>query len=420
MNTVQRRTPSRLFPQSEYRVLHVEPTLHAEEVDKGYCVYFAKRSRNRRQDVTFIRQKSFLLKTAVEVIHLELFYSFEPTNVNHPAELKNNNNNQSVEHKEIQTSPCLFNILPKEIILQILENLEPHEIAHVAKTSKTMRLIAYDNMLWKQLCFSTWIDSRFMLSAEISDYQHALRSWYNLHAPDSAQRLSSDQVQRLFMENKWRVIYAAFVDYENTPSIIHRYSVRFNQRTAECFPTTRYVRYECSLGEYQLVGVSKASFVEYLVFNLVKSFHRLSFPRCTHYPIYNIREFGLKTTRSPRGQHNGEFFRRRGYYLKTLENRKVHITYRYFPTIRFRLFRDSQENRNFLLCQDVFLSSGETVDCYTAYEIVNLKKFVDAEMPEANEPENDTENMEVEGREEEDPIAIHMNPVSIEDIMANL
>jgi len=414
MNTVQRRTPSRLFQQSEYRVLHVDPTRHAEEVGKEYCVYFAKRSRNRRQDVTFIRQKSFLLKAAGQAIHLELFHSFKPLNTNRVAELKYKNQRASHNNKDLQTGPNLFDVLPKEIIFQILKSLQPDEIACVAQTSKAMRLIAYDNMLWKYLCFSTWCNSAFMLSAEISDYQHSLRSWYNLHAPSSTTRLSSEQVQELFAANKWRVIYAALVDYEKTPSIIHRYSTRFNQRTAECFPTSRIVKYECSLGEYQLVGIPKASFVEYLVFNFLKSFHRRYFPRCVHYPIYNIRDFGLKTTRSPRGQHNGEFFRRRGYYLKTLENRKVHITYRYFPTIRFRLFRDSQDQRDFLLCQDVFLSSGETVDCYTAYEIVNLRRRVDTDA-EGNESENNTEHMEIE-EQENGSTSPATNSVSIEDI----
>ena len=69
-----------------------------------------------------------------------------------------------------------------------------------------------------------------------------------------------------------------------------------------------------------------------------------------------MRDYGLKITRSTRGQHGAGLFRRRGYYLKTDCNRKVHLTYRYFPTVRFRLYKE--EEKIFLLCQDLFIKGG--------------------------------------------------------------
>ena len=404
MSTVQQRTPSRLFQQSEYRVLNVDPDSNPDEMtNQEYCVFYTKRSRNRREDVTFIRQKSFLLKQAGQSLNLQLFHGFNNKNNSISADenttnaqdtnnggqknsmlvnssfpemtckqqqrnlnkINNNNNNKELPKTN------LLEYLPKEIVLQILVHLTPIELSSFAKTSKRSRFLAYDDILWKQMCGKTWSSPAFMLSGEISDYQHTLRAWYNLNSPQTVDRLSVEEVMdTVFFANKWRTIYAAFQWYEQAPSIVHRFSARFNQRTVECFPIKRHIRYHCLLGHYRLAGIQNAAFVEYMVFMVQRPWHRNEFFNVYSSPIYNVRDFGLKTARSPRGQHNGEFFRRRGYYLKTMDNRKVHITYRYFPTIRFRLFKNHRDNRDFLLCQDIFLSSGESVDCYTAYEII--------------------------------------------------
>jgi len=401
MSTVQQRTPSRLFQQSEYRVLNIDPDSNPDEMsNQEYCVFYTKRSRNRREDVTFIRQKSFLLKQAGQSLNLQLYHGFNNNNlvaspVDNTTNVHDTNNGEQnimIANSSFPDMACkqqrnhnktinnnnkelpkmnLLEYLPKEIVLQILVHLTPMELSSFAKTSKRSRLLAYDDILWKQMCGKTWSSPAFMLSGEISDYQHTLRAWYNLNSPQTVDRLTVEEVmETIFYANKWRTIYAAFQWYEQAPSIVHRFSARFNQRTVECFPIKRHIRYHCQLGHYRLAGIQNAAFVEYMVFMVQRPWHRNEFFNVYSSPIYNVRDFGLKTARSPRGQHNGEFFRRRGYYLKTMDNRKVHITYRYFPTIRFRLFKNHQDNRNFLLCQDIFLSSGESVDCYTAYEII--------------------------------------------------
>lgn len=420
MSTVQQRTPSRLFQQSEYRVLNVDPDSNPDEMsNQEYCVFYTKRSRNRREDVTFIRQKSFLLKQAAQSLNLQLYHGFNnnnnssvivgdnttnahDTNGDHQNTMitassfpdmackqqrhninKINTNNTNKEVPKLN----LLEYLPKGIVLQILVHLRPVELSSFAKTSKRSRLLAYDDILWKRMCGKTWSSPAFMLSGEISDYQHTLRAWYNLNSPQTVDRLSVEEVMEIFYANKWRTIYAAFQWYEQSPSIVHRFSARFNQRTVECFPIKRHIRYHCQLGHYRLAGIQNAAFVEYMVFMVQRPWHRNEFFNVYSSPIYNVRDFGLKTARSPRGQHNGEFFRRRGYYLKTMDNRKVHITYRYFPTIRFRLFKNHRDNRDFLLCQDIFLSSGESVDCYTAYEI--LKESGPTEVVEDGEQNQD-------------------------------
>lgn len=358
-----------MFQQSEYRVLNVDPDSNVDEmINQEYCVFYTKRSQNRREDVTFIRQKSFLLKQAAQNLQLHFFKAFggdcldmQNIQTSFPV-LSTHNNKLKIR---------LLDYLPKEIVLKILKHLEPKDLSSFAETSKGSRLLAYDNILWKQICSRTWCSPSFMLSGDIFDYQHTLRAWYNVNSPQVVDRLSVEEVMdQIFQVNKWRTIYASFHAYEQSPSIVHRFSARFNQRTVECFPMKRQIRYECQLGQYRLSGIQNASFVEYMVFMVQRPWHRIDFSNVFNSPIYNVRDFGLKTARSPRGQHNGEFFRRRGYYLKTLENRKVHITYRYFPTIRFRLFKNHVDGRDYLLCQDIFLSLGESVDCYTAYEII--------------------------------------------------
>ena len=410
MSTVQQRTPSRLFQQSEYRVLNVDPESNPDEIiNQEYCVFYTKRSRNRHKDVTFIRQKSFLLKQAGQSLQLQLYNGFNfcsggggDTNEQDTigsssfplvlsrrqlAKLRIRNNEKNTK-KELPRINFLDH-LPKETVLQILTHLTPSELSSFARTSKISRLLAYDDILWKRMCGRTWSSPSFMLSGDISDYQHTLRAWYNLNSPQGVERLTVEEVMEIFHANKWRIICAAFQAYEQSPSIVHRFSARFNQRTVECFPIKRQIRYECQLGHYRLAGIQNAAFVEYMVFMVQRPWHRNEFFDVYTSPIYNIRDFGLKTARSPRGQHNGEFFRRRGYYLKTMENRKVHITYRYFPTIRFRLYKNHRDGRNFLLCQDIFLSSGESVDCYTGYEIIKETEPVAVESDPA-EADQDT------------------------------
>uniref|UniRef100_A0A7M6DQQ2 F-box domain-containing protein n=1 Tax=Clytia hemisphaerica TaxID=252671 RepID=A0A7M6DQQ2_9CNID len=395
MATVQQRTPSRLFPQSEYRVLNGDPDQDLDEtVEQEYCVYFSKRSRNRREDVTYVRQKSFLLKQGAMTLQLQYYQNFNPPNVH--SNTPNMKCLQGNKKTNNQSQGCNFlEYLPKEITFQILRYLTAEQLCKFAGASHAARLFAYDDLLWKNLCLRTWRHCGFLLIADISDYKHTLRAWFNQSSPSGSERLDVNEVMQIFDQNRWRIRFATFKTHEETPSIMHRFSSRFNMRTAECFPTKRVVKYQCAMGEYHLVGVQNAALVEYLIFMLPSPWHRKSFSKIASQPIYNIRHFGLKTARSPRGQHNGEFFRRRGYYLKTLENRKVHITYRYFPTIRFRLYRNHVENRDFIVCQDIFLSSGESVDCYTAYEIVRVGDYQEQREVVQNEtlPANPREMM---------------------------
>lgn len=108
--------------------------------------------------------------------------------------------------------------------------------------------------------------------------------------------------------------------------------------------------------------------------------------------------------RSLRGQHGRGFFRRRGYYLKSDQNRKLHLTYRYFPTVRFRLFHQ-KGGRVFLLCQDLHITGGEQTECFTMYEIIKLPditssddetvKFAQLDCDEAEETDDNlTEDAE--------------------------
>ena len=75
MSTVQRRTPSRLFRTNEYRLFRPpeltqdeETAIAQEEIEQESVVLFKKCSRNRREDVTFIRPKAMLMKIALKMI----------------------------------------------------------------------------------------------------------------------------------------------------------------------------------------------------------------------------------------------------------------------------------------------------------------------------------------------------------------
>lgn len=167
----------------------------------------------------------------------------------------------------------------------------------------------------------------------------------------------------------WRLIYIALEMHDAIPSIVVGQGL-INARSIECYPVNRTIEYTTSTGMYKLVGVTSLSRIEHTVHdNEVKAWHRLECIDTRPLPIYDLRTYGLKMTRTVRGQYNNVgFLNRRGYYLKTDLNRKIHLSYRYFPSIRFRLFR--QHEKIYLLCQDLLLTTGIASHCYTMYELI--------------------------------------------------
>jgi len=48
--------------------------------------------------------------------------------------------------------PCLFEFLPQDVLLSILESLEPVDIAHLACTNYYLEKFCKKDSIWKQLC----------------------------------------------------------------------------------------------------------------------------------------------------------------------------------------------------------------------------------------------------------------------------
>lgn len=345
-----RRLMNRLFQSNEFR----EYTPYTElDTSEDFLTYYMKRHPNPElgRNATYIKEKSCLIREAAHKACLG-WMDFDGDALSPGI---------SIPLSKVDSLYCL----PKEVILHLLSYLEYKDLYSFIKTSRYARSLCYDTFLWKKLCYRTWHDPTLMLT-DLSTAASSLTIWYNWN---SNNRLSSTQVVDIFRNNIWRLIYITLHILDHVPSVVHSPDSFFLQRSSECFPATRSVRYKSSLGNFKLIGVNQVTRVEYTVFNyIMQPYHRKEYIETMPISIILLRDYGLKTTRSVRGQIHTGFFRRRGYYLKTDENRKVHLSYRYFPTIRFRLYRQCE--RVFLLCQDIFMNAGETVDCFTMYEIV--------------------------------------------------
>ena len=339
---------ARLFQSSEYRVFVPHNNLNCRN---DGITFYIKRNANPAvaRNIVSSKRKITLLKAAGVLAHLE--YS---AGLSEDAECYN-------------TDSQLF-CLPKETILQALNFLPIKDLCSFAQTSRYSRFLSYDNLLWKTMCKRIWHDPSFMF-VDIASARLSLRLWYNWKLKP-AQHLSTAKVFDIFEANFWRVVFIAINTLNSIPSIIISSEPDVNPRTTECFPTTRTIHYKCSKGNYTLKGINQVGQVEYIVFNSVlQPWHKREFLNISPLSIFCLKDFGLKQTRNVRRQQGAAFFRRRGYYIKTDENRKVHITYRYFPTVRFRLYK--QRENAFILCHDIFINAGETTNCYTMYQILH-------------------------------------------------
>jgi len=349
---MQKLIPSiqRLFQSTEYRIFN--PYLESDTQSEN-LVFFSKRSHHLEigNNVTYIKPKITLIRAAAVKANLTYLEAYETDKYFHFSD----NTNQI----------SILQVLPRELILHILNYTSTRDVINFAKTSRVGRLYAYDNMLWKSLSSEVWKDPYYM-HVNITSSGSNLKLWYNRNAN---KRYSTEQVIWLFQQNWWRIIYIALTSLDLIPSLIYPLTPIFNRRITQCFASSRFVNYTSSVGRFKLKGVEQVTRVEFAVFNYaMRPWYRKEYVNFMPIAIFGLRDYGLKMARSPRGQHTRGFFQRRGSYLKTDENRKIHLTYRYFPTMRFRLFK--QGEKIFLLCQDLYLTGGESTECYTMYEII--------------------------------------------------
>ena len=350
--------PSRLFQCNIYR-LYI-PEEETVDITQDHIVCYKKRHPNRQmgRQITFLKKKNVLLKAAAVKVHLRDNNYEDPVNTYRPVYTT-----QSHYDRKNNNKTSIIEVLPKEILLQIFQHLDVKYITNFAKTSRYSRIIAYDNLLWKYISIKTWCNPYFML-VDLNPICCSLRLWYN---ENSNKRMTNKDIMFIFLNNIWRLIYIALSPLDSLPSIVDTSRIYF-PRKIECFATTNTIQYSSLRGNFILKGVNQVGRVEYTVFNYtIRPWHRNEYSEIAPYPIFNLRDFGLKLTRSARAHNGVGNFQRRGYYMKTDENRKVFLTYRYFPTVRFRLY--TQGGRTFLLCQDLFIKGGESISCYTMYEI---------------------------------------------------
>lgn len=343
----QRKNLARLFNSSEYRLFVPHNYLNT---DSDGITYYLKKNFNSaiRRNTVSSKKNLTLLKAAGVLAHLE-----------YCAGLSN-----PVLHNKDSKLLCL----PKELLLQALKYLPIKDICSFAQSSRYSRLISYDNLLWKTICHRVWHDPSFMF-VDIASARLSLRLWYNWKLKP-AQHLNTATVFNIFEANFWRVVFIAINTLNLIPSIVISPEPNVFPRTTECFPTNRTIQYKCSKGNFTLQGINQVGQIEYIVFNnFLQPWHKREYLSISPLSIFCLKDYGLKQTRNCRRPQGTAFFRRRGYYIKTDENQKVHITYRYFPTVRFRLFK--QRKHAFLLCHDIFVSGGVNTNCYTLYQIVH-------------------------------------------------
>jgi len=352
-----RRLPTnKIFTVNQYRLYNPENDI---DVDNPYVQCYRKGSY-RGGDAAFVRSKAGLIKAASVKCHIEYIWKFDQTDFNRTL-----NDLFASQSSDVEDQVNYIETLPKEIILYIFRLLNAKDISNIAQTCHYLRRIAYDNLLWKDICFSTWRDPNFII-IDLDGLPRSLRKWFN-QMSDTV--ISSDLALDIYRANIWRLKYIALDSLDSVPSIV--IGRRFiGERSMECFPTKRSVTYTSRAGVFQLVGVKCVSRIEHVVHNYdEKPWHRREWGETTRpLPIYDLRTYGLRLARTVRGQHNIGFFNRRGYYLKTDLNRKIHLSYRYFPALRFRLY--SQQERVFLLCQDLVINMGISSHCYTLYELI--------------------------------------------------
>ena len=339
---------SRLFKSSQYRLYKPNDF---DRLDYPYISFYTKRSTAGERTV-YARSKAGFIKGASIKCHIE-YRVFDELN-------------EDLDSTFLNAADELnyFDLLPREVILCILKHLDAPDISNFARTCHDARVISYDNLLWKNICFNTWSDPNFfMINLEV--LARNLRKWLN---KISGSGIGTVLALDIYKKNIWRLIYIALDTLDLIPSISIGRTL-LAERSIECFPGTRSFPYTSTVGSFKLVGVRRVSRIEYTVHScVIKPWHRKECVETRPLPIYDLRSYGLKLARTVRGQHNIGFFNRRGYYLKTDLNRKIHLSYRYFPTLRFRLY--GQQDKIFLLCKDLVINTGVTSDCYTMYEVI--------------------------------------------------
>ena len=343
---------NRLFQARQYRIYNPFEEVRLQE---EFLVFHQKATHRRStrigDHVSYCKSKLSFMREASVQIKLDFITSPKDTVFHAEAEKK-----------------CFFNTLPKEAMFPILEKLTAKDLLNFSKTSRYARWISYDNTLWRKITCRSWRQPD-IFQLDIDKFALNLRQWYN-YTNDKCY--STDQVLILFKQNIWRIIYVALHLLDCVPSVVYPAVPLFHSRPTECYATSHTLVYMSTKGNFKLKGVEQVGRVEYVVFNFVsKPWHKWEFADMIAIPIFTLRDYGLKMARSLRGQHGRGFFRRRGYYLKTDQNRKLHLTYRYFPTMRFRLFHQ-KGGRVFLLCQDLHITGGEQTECFTMYEIIKL------------------------------------------------
>lgn len=380
-----RSRTNRLFQARQYRIYNPFEEVRLEEE----FLVFHQKSTHRRSTrigdhVSYCKSKLSFIQEASFKIKLDLLTSPKET----------------ILHAEAEKM-CFLNALPKEAVFRILEKLTAKDLLNFSKTSRYARWISYDNTLWREITCKLWRQPD-IFQLNIDKFALNLRQWYNY---TNGKSYSTDQVLILFKQNIWRIIYVALHLLDSVPSIVYPAVPLFQSRATECYAASHTVVYMSTKGNFKLKGVEQVGRIEYVVFNFIsKPWHKREFGEMIAIPIFTLRNYGLKMARSLRGQHGRGFFRRRGYYLKSDQNRKLHLTYRYFPTVRFRLFHQ-KGGRVFLLCQDLHITGGEQTECFTMYEIIKLPditssddetvKFAQLDCDEAEETDDNlTEDAE--------------------------
>ena len=253
-------------------------------------------------------------------------------------------------------------IIPKEVwYYHILLELDPEDVARFAQVCHKARELAYDDLLWKHLCYRTWSSPEFFhLNLDGEFNKMRLQAIRNVN-------LSPQIVNSVYKANIWRIIYIAFFKLERIPSVVHPTLSYFARRTSECFGTSKIVPFQTSKGSFVLKGIRMASCVEYVVYNYeLKHWHRKSYKNIVPWDTKSVvSDLGLKLVRSRR---SFGLLRRRGFFLYSDLGPRLPITPRYLPTLRFRAYKLG--NKDLILCHDLYATHANYTDVYTMYEVL--------------------------------------------------
>ena len=325
LNSSSENSPSKL-----YRIFIPHSR---EDISNPFILFWYKRHPVYEvgEGITFAKQKLSMLETV-----------FDSVDCNGLGE------------ESLQRDKVICKIPLSIWIYDIFRFLCVEDILSFAKTSKTARILSFNNIVWKMLCSRTF-ENPNLFNVDLNRNHYWLSKYFG-----------GKPFKEMLLKHLWRIVFIAMHQLERMPSVVHSTAAHHCREISECLSSAVRMQVKSSKGLIRLNGVKQVSCVEFVVYNYdIRSWHRKSFKHIVPYEANAVfEELGMCLVKAKKKLGPA---RKQGYILYTDIGEKIVLSSRRSACLTFKAFKAREHY--LLLCQNTLYSNYKYGDEFFLCEV---------------------------------------------------